>query len=284
MLSRFDHFTLAVRDLDAAAAQYTRLLGAAPVWRGDNPMLGSATVLFALQNGWVELLGPRPGDPAGDGLRTWLEQHGEGLQALAFGTDDADATSAAFRAAGLRATPPQDGESSAADGRVRRFRSVELSLRATRGLSAFAVERTAGELSAEVTAAPSAPSAIDHVVIRTADPEAAIALYGRGLGIRLALDRVLGTRRMLFFRIGGVTLEVVQDPAADPGRDTFYGAAYRVLDIDAAHARLLAEGFALSPVRDGNKPGTRVFTVRDGTCGVPTLILRDPARDAPPAA
>jgi hypothetical protein len=26
-------------------------------------------------------------------------------------------------------------------------------------------------------------------------------------------------------------------------------------------------------VRKGRKPGTRVFTVQDGTCGVPTLML-----------
>jgi hypothetical protein len=36
----------------------------------------------------------------------------------------------------------------------------------------------------------------------------------------------------------------------------------------------------VSEVRDGRKPGTRVFSVRDGTCGVPTLILRDPSRDS----
>jgi catechol 2,3-dioxygenase-like lactoylglutathione lyase family enzyme len=279
MLSRFDHLTIAVREFDAAVDAYTRLLGAAPVWLGDNPALGSATALFALANGWVELLGARAGDAAGDGLREWLAQYGEGLQAIAFGTEDAQAVSSALRERGLRATPPQAGESQARDGRVRRFRTVELSPRATRGLSVFAVERVAGELSADVTSDPSAPSAIDHVVIRTAEPDAAIALYGQGLGIRLALDRALAGRRMLFFRVGGVTLEVVQEAALGE-RDAFYGAAYRVMDIDGAHARLLAAGFALSAVRDGNKPGTRVFTVRDGTCGVPTLILRDPARDA----
>lgn len=62
-------------------------------------------------------------------------------------------------------------------------------------------------------------------------------------------------------------------------RDLFYGLAYRVREIEAAHARLRASGFELSQIRAGNKPGTRVFSVRDGTFGVPTLILRDPARD-----
>jgi hypothetical protein len=55
--------------------------------------------------------------------------------------------------------------------------------------------------------------AVDHVVLRTADPDAALALYGSGLGIRLALDQAFDGIRMLFFRTGGVTLECVRDPS-----------------------------------------------------------------------
>jgi catechol 2,3-dioxygenase-like lactoylglutathione lyase family enzyme len=116
------------------------------------------------------------------------------------------------------------------------------------------------------------------VVVRTSDADAAIALYGAGLGIRLALDRNVGPARMLFFRIGGVTIEVVVDPGVGPA-DAFAGLAYRVRDLDAAHARVRAAGLDASDVRDGMKPGTRVFTIRSGTCGVPTLVLRDPSRD-----
>jgi catechol 2,3-dioxygenase-like lactoylglutathione lyase family enzyme len=119
---------------------------------------------------------------------------------------------------------------------------------------------------------------MDHVVVRTHDPDAAIALYGDALGVRLALDRDLGGRRMLFFRTGKVTLEVVQEP--DIGdMDRLWGVAYRVRDIDAARARLVQAGFDVSPVRTGAKPGTTVLTVRDAPGAVPTLILRDPSRD-----
>ena len=34
-----------------------------------------------------------------------------------------------------------------------------------------------------------------------------------------------------------------------------------------------AAGLDVSEVRAGRKPGTRVLTLRDGTCGVPTLLL-----------
>ena len=62
--------------------------------------------------------------------------------------------------------------------------------------------------------------------------------------------------------------------------DRLWGLSFRVRDADAARGRLMDTGFDVSEVRDGRKPGTRVLTVRDGTCGVPTLILQPaPPRD-----
>jgi hypothetical protein len=46
-----------------------------------------------------------------------------------------------------------------------------------------------------------------------------------------------------------------------------------VPDAEAARARLAQAGFDVSEVRAGRKPGTRVLTLRDGTCSVPTLLL-----------
>jgi hypothetical protein len=54
--------------------------------------------------------------------------------------------------------------------------------------------------------------------------------------------------------------------------------SWRVADIDATRARLLADGIEVSEVRTGRKPGTRVMTVRSGTCGVQTLLLERSAR------
>ena len=88
--------------------------------------------------------------------------------------------------------------------------------------------------------------------------------------------------RLLFFRVGGVTVELAAPLAAPPtpsGRDRFWGISWRVPDIDAARARLAAAGFDVSEVRPGNKPGTRVCTVRRETHGVATLLL-EATRDA----
>jgi hypothetical protein len=41
---------------------------------------------------------------------------------------------------------------------------------------------------------------------------------------------------------------------------------------------LAAASLNVSEVRTGRKPGTRVMSVRDGTCGVHTLLLERTAR------
>jgi catechol 2,3-dioxygenase-like lactoylglutathione lyase family enzyme len=128
-------------------------------------------------------------------------------------------------------------------------------------------------------AAPDAASAIDHVVVFTPDPARAIALWRDRVGLRLAFDREFPERkvRLLFFRSGGLTFEYacalpVTAGASDP--DRFHGISYRVPDLAARRTALLAAGFDVSAIRGGNKAGTQVASVRDGTAGVPTLLLQ----------
>jgi catechol 2,3-dioxygenase-like lactoylglutathione lyase family enzyme len=117
---------------------------------------------------------------------------------------------------------------------------------------------------------------MDHVVISTGDPERAAALYGARLGLDMALDRSHPDwGRLMFFRCGDLIVETVQRPGAiaDAARDRLYGLSWRVANADAARARLASAGVEVSDVRTGRQPGTRVLTVRGGTCGIPTLLV-----------
>jgi catechol 2,3-dioxygenase-like lactoylglutathione lyase family enzyme len=283
MLSALDHFVVAVRDLPAAVRSYSRLLGRAATWRGEHPALGTENALFRLENTYLELLAPAP--EAGLWLREQLDASGEGPFALAFATADAEAFRAHAAAHGLRPSPVQPGLGRDSDsGAFRKWRNVLLARSATHGTQLFAIEHLSPPdllpLSPPIGENPAATvSSVDHVVVHTPDPERAKALYGDALGIRLGLDRSFPQwgSRMLFFRIGHLTVEVVSrlgDGANTDGPDRFDGVAYRVADAEAAHARLSAEGFDLTPCKPGRKPGTYVFTVKAGTHGVATLILQ----------
>jgi catechol 2,3-dioxygenase-like lactoylglutathione lyase family enzyme len=283
MLTSLDHLVIAVHDLDLATATYETLLGRAPSWRGDHPGAGTANALFRLGNTYVELLSPAGAGVVGDGLRAHLERDGEGPYALAFGTADAAACAASLRASGVGVTDPFDGSGrERTSGVERRWRLVVLSPDDTRGVRLFAVEhRSPAETLPPAVAADerAAVSGVDHAVIMTADPDAACTLYRDRLALRLALDRTFEERRvrLLFFRIAGVTVELAAslDGGRDPsGSDRFWGISWRVPDVDAARARLAAAGCDISDVRSGNKPGTRVCTVRRETHGVATLLIQ----------
>jgi catechol 2,3-dioxygenase-like lactoylglutathione lyase family enzyme len=121
--------------------------------------------------------------------------------------------------------------------------------------------------------------AIDHVVVRSADPDRAIVLWRDRMGLRLALDRAFPERglRLVFFRSGGMTLEIAaaEPPPAERAQpDHLYGVTYRVHDLESHRERLVAAGLDVSPIRPGMRPGTVVATVRSGTAGVPTLLLQ----------
>src|SRR5206468_2202944 len=88
--------------------------------------------------------------------------------------------------------------------------------------------------------------------------------------------------KLMFFRCGAAVVEIGArlDAATSNGPDRLSGLAWRIADPDAAQARLAKAGFDVSEVRAGRKPGTRVFTVRSGVPGAPTLMLSAEPGDA----
>ncbi|MCH2169408.1 VOC family protein [Myxococcota bacterium] len=289
MIQSLDHVLIATSNLDAATSSYARLLGRTPSWRGEHPAAGTANSLFRLDNTYLELLAPAGDGELGQQLTSWLEARGEGPLGLAFGTDDIEACHTALTDRGLEPAPTEAGLGRDVEsGAYRRWQRVSLPLSTTRGVLMFAIEHTTPAeilpLAPAMEEANATLHALDHAVIMTPDADAAKALYGDGLGLRLALDKEFPQwgARQLFFRVGGVTVELgarLSDP--DPGQDTasdrLWGLAYQTRDIEATAARLERMGFDASEIRDGRKPGTRVLSVRDGTCGVPTLVLEHDA-------
>jgi catechol 2,3-dioxygenase-like lactoylglutathione lyase family enzyme len=285
MLTSLDHVIVAVHDLDAATRTFGTLLGRRASWRGEHAGAGSANALFRLSGCYLELLAPVGAGRTGDLLRAWLDAHGEGPLGLAFGTGDAEACRLVLAARRLEPGAIEKGLGRDLDsGAFREWLRVPLPLERTRGVLLFAIQHLSpaellapAGLAAETEAAV---SALDHAVVRTSDAEAARALYGEGLGLRLALDRSFPDWgvRLLFFRVGGVTVEIAASLAQQGrGPDQLWGFSWRVGDADAARARLAAAGFDVSEVRPGRKPGTRVLTVRGPTHGVATLLL-EPAQ------
>ena len=123
------------------------------------------------------------------------------------------------------------------------------------------------------------PWSVDHLVLYTVDANRCIELFGDQLGIRLALDRTVPEwgGRMLFFRAGQLTLEVIESSAEPVEADSFWGIAYQCPDIEQAAQHLAGRGVELSAIRDGRKPGTRVATIKSHCLDIPSLLIQPAA-------
>ena len=190
-------------------------------------------------------------------------------------------------------TAPAEGVAALVFREDERDASEWLALDATRGIPIGLGRESADDspLAEAVVAQDQTATALDHVVIHSGDLDAARALYGDRLGLRLALDRSFEERgiQILFYRVGSTTVEVVAElagaharegvdragdgtPASQVRSDRFGGLAWEVDDLRAIRRRLAEEDFDVSEHRIGHKPGTRVCTVRSRTHGVQTLL------------
>jgi catechol 2,3-dioxygenase-like lactoylglutathione lyase family enzyme len=176
----------------------------------------------------------------------------------------------------LKPDPVAEVESSdATTGAVLHWKRTRAATELSRGVRMFFLE-LAEERPKSVAIDIAPIDALDHVVITTEDSDRAAALYGARLGLDLALDRShQDWGQLMFFRCGDLIVEVVRRPVAggDVAHDRLWGLSWRVADIDATRARLIAGGLDVTEVRTGRKPGTRIMTVRNGTCGIQTVLL-----------
>ena len=272
-----------VSDLESAVRDYARLLGHEPLRVSCRPDGADAAepveqiARFFLRNTSLELRArvAETSDPAGPGAVAGMR--------LSCGAEE-PARLVTERGLSIGVSEPwasldDEGEILA------RWQRVPIDARMSRSLP---VELRLGEpMAGETLCTPAfdpagCVEALDHVVVLSAAPDATRAFYEEALGIRLALDRSFEARgvRLLFFRLGGVTIEIGSrlGASAEPAAaDGFGGLAWRVTDVSAIHARLAGEGFDVSEIRDGHKPGTRVCTVRTPVHGVPTLLIQPAA-------
>ena len=279
MITRLDHFVLICPDIEAGVLAYETLLGAPPVWRAEDTQMGNASALFRVDNTALELMAPKGEGPVATRLGEMLDQTGPALTSLAYEVADAGMARHSLARRGL--SPSDIGEGTSTDlasGAVRTWKRFRCADTACAGIKTFILQHTDGLLPEASAHEAGAVISLDHLVINTPNPERAVALYGARLGLRFALDRTAAEwkTRFLFFRLGGLTLEVIHrldKEHASETPDSIWGLTWAVRDLEAARARLTQAGVTVSDIRKGRKPGSRVFTVKDGTLGIPTLFI-----------
>lgn len=266
MITAVNHVALAADDPARAAADYELVFGRKPqVYSGTD---GSALYRFQLDNIAFEIA--RANGAAG-------------LYRIGFEVDDITATGRKFGRRGLGCEAVIEEHWRTADGASIERSVMPISAVTSHGVG-IALVATARATGTALPVADHGVTAIDHLVVRSANPERAVALYGGRLGLDFALDRTNPDwgSRLLFFMCGGVRVEIGHSLAkgVSDEPDHFSGLAWLVDDCSAAQRRLQGSGVQTSDAKKGRRPGSQVLTVRSATCNVPTIFLSETPRDA----
>lgn len=279
MITALDHFVLVCPDIEVATAEYTTLFGAPPTWTAEQH--GMASAVFAVGNTALEILAPVGASAAAEKLRD-ITADGARLTSLVYRSDDLASDHHLISRRGLAPSAiAQNNSTDKVTGAQRQWTSFRIPDAKMAGIKTFLLQPES-DLSGRDPVS-GAVTSLDHLVINTPNPERAVATYGARLGLRFALDRTAEQwkTRFLFFRLGGLTLEVIHrlDEAPDKDADdTIWGLTWATDDLTAARHRLSEAGLEVSEIRTGRKPGSEVFTLRNGTQGVPTLFIAHSAR------
>ena len=213
MINSLDHLIVAVSDINLAEKNYTKIFGIDPVWRGEHKELGTENCLFNFENTYFELLAAK-GDGLGAALvNYYLQESGEGLIGVVLGTKDLEDCYKRLQEKGYMLGEISDGEGvNFKDGSTREWKNLFLPPELTRGIFAFIIQHTKGNLEKSKGNDKSVVSKLDHVVIQTNDADGFIDIYRDAYNIRLALDKHVKEwkSRMLFFRTNKTTIEVIE--------------------------------------------------------------------------
>ena len=277
MISAIDHLIVAVSDIDEAEKNYSKVFGAEPVWKGAHEEYGTENALFNFNNTYFELLAAK-----GDGLGAMLVNHalqetGEGLIGMVFGTDNLKETHQKLSDKGFLLGDISDGEGiNFKNNKIRKWKNLFLPSELNRGIFSFLIEHTEGALPLVNKFEQSMVNKLDHVVINTNDADGFINVYKDTFNIRLALDKFVDEwkSRMLFFRLNKTTIEVIEKKNDEEPKDSLWGLSWEVDNIEEAHKRLEKAGVEITPIKKGIKENTMVATIKSHTHNVPTLLIQ----------
>ena len=277
MIATLDHIIVAVENLNEAEKSYKKIFGIDPVWRGEHKELGTANVIFNLENTYLELLSANGDGLGAELVNHYLEKDGEGLIGIVFGTNDLNDAAKSIKEKGFNIGDIKEGEGTNFDeSEKRKWKNLFLPPELTRGLFSFIIQHTDGNLSSSELVMQSAVKKLDHVVINTNDADGFIEIYKDVFGLRLALDKTIEAwnRRMLFFRFNKTTIEVIEEIDNEEPKDRLWGLAWEVEDLKETYERLIQENVEVTEVKAGIKDKTLVSTIKSHTHGVPTLIIQ----------
>jgi methylmalonyl-CoA/ethylmalonyl-CoA epimerase len=109
-ITRFDHITIAVADLEAAIEKFSRCLNLQAMDRRRVKHLGMENVFLPVGDGAIELVTPLKEAEAPKQVEQFLKRKGEGMMLLCLTVEDIDSALTHLKECGLRVIEDRDAD------------------------------------------------------------------------------------------------------------------------------------------------------------------------------
>ena len=287
MITRIDHVTLCVPDLDAGMAQFKKM-GFNIYAGGAHPGKGTHNAIAFNQNEYVELLAVRdqaehraaslkPGSK-NSALNEFIAAGG-GIRYIVLQSDDLVAEVAAMRSRGVDVSDPIDGGRRTPAGQELRWKIATPGPKNALPLVFIQQLTPVAERRKQVPVAGNHPNGVytlERAYIVTTDAEADAAIYAQVLGVpqpALTKGPVIMSN-MAVFQLGPTGLGIAQPYAPGPAAEALerrgpgpFQALYRTTSIGAA-ARWMQE-HGMPPLTRGvrNTGEHAMLATPDVACG-----------------
>ena len=272
MLTRVQNIFLVTKNLEETSRKFSIFLGRKSNFTGQSKNLGIDIISFGLNKTNICLISPKSSGIWSKTINNFLKNKGEGIFGINFSSDNLESDYNNFVKNKLKLSDKISGYFEGNNKSKIKFSFFNILNNNIKSLNILISNEI--DFQNNKVYSKNNVSKVNQIVIQTENPEAIKDIFEEKLRIRLALDKTFKewAGRMLFFRLGGVTLEVVEGKDIKQNSQ-YYGIGWHADNYNNCYNALLKDGFSFSEIRKGRKKGTLVSTLKKPILNIPTILI-----------
>ncbi len=272
MLIRVQNIFLATKNIEETFQKFSIFFRRKPNFIGQSRKLGIDIISFGLNKTNICLISPKNSGIWSEKLNNFLKNKGEGIFGINFFSNDFNNDYNNFVKNHLKVSGKIESSFEGNNDIEIKFSFFNILDKNIESLNILVSSKI--DFQDNKSSLKNNVSKVNQLVIQTEDPDTIKEIFEGKLSIRLALDKTFKkwAGRMLFFRLGGVTLEVIEGKDIKQNSE-YFGIGWHADNYNKCYDDLINDGFRLSEIRAGRKEGTLVSTLKEPILNIPTILI-----------
>ncbi len=272
MLIRVQNIFLATKNIEETSQKFSIFFRRKPNFIGQSRKLGIDIISFGLNKTNICLISPKNSGIWSEKLNNFLKNKGEGIFGINFFSNDFNNDYNNFVKNHLKVSGKIESSFEGNNDIEIKFSFFNILDKTIESLNILVSSEI--DFQDNKSSLKNNVSKVNQLVIQTEDPDTIKEIFEGKLSIRLALDKTFKkwAGRMLFFRLGGVTLEVIEGKDIKQNSE-YFGIGWHADNYNKCYNDLINDGFRLSEIRAGRKEGTLVSTLKEPILNIPTILI-----------